>query len=136
VENRGRNRDAAAHMITRTQEQRTNTVHHRNTRLQQRFQDLQVQEMADERLLTYRSSSKNRQAESSRQTQRNIAARAQLSEDEREDQRERQRRRSRATAREQYLRNIMYVLWRRRALFLLEFPSCALYPLDMKGSAE
>jgi len=62
--------------------------------------------MADERLLTYRSSSQNRQAESSRQSQRNIAARAQLSEDEREDQRERERRRSRATAREQYLRNI------------------------------
>jgi len=59
--------------------------------------------MADERLLTYRSSSQNRQAESSRQSQRNIAARAQLSENEREDQRERQRRRSRATAREQYL---------------------------------
>jgi len=62
--------------------------------------------MADERLLTYRSSSQNRQAESSRQSQRTIAAIAQLSEDEREDQRKRQRRRSRATAREQYLRNI------------------------------
>jgi len=74
-ENRGleRLRDAAAHRITRnnpitrTQKQRTNTVHHRNTRLQQRFREQQIQEMADERLLTYRSSSKNRQAESSRQ---------------------------------------------------------------------
>jgi len=101
-------RDAAARMITRinpitrTQEQRTYTVHHRNTRLQQRFREQKIQEMADGRVLTYRSSSQNRQAESSRQSQRNIAARAQLSEDERE----RQRRRSRATAREQYLRNI------------------------------
>ncbi|XP_070855261.1 serine/threonine-protein kinase fray2-like [Drosophila suzukii] len=113
-ENRGLERlqDALAHRITRnnsitrTQEQRTNTVHHRNTRLQQRFREQQIHEMADERLYTYRSSSQNRQAESSRKSQRNIAARAQLSEDEREDQRERQRRRSRATAREQYLRNI------------------------------
>jgi len=38
-------RDAAAHRITRnnpitrTQEQRTNTVHHRNTRLQRRFRE-------------------------------------------------------------------------------------------------
>jgi len=105
-ENRGleRLRDAEAHRITRnnpitrTQDQRANTVHHRNTRLQQRFRE--------QRILTYRSNSQNRQAESFRQSQRNISARAQLSEDEREDQRERQRRRSRATAREQYLRNI------------------------------
>jgi len=74
--------------LSLSQEQRTNTVHHRNTRLQQRFREQQIQEMADERLLTYRSSSQNRQAESSRQSQRNIDARAQLSEDEREDQRE------------------------------------------------
>jgi len=77
-------------------------VHHRNTRLQRRLREHQIQEMADERLLTYRSSSQNRQAESSRQSQRIIAARAQLSEDERE----RQRRGSRAMAMEQYLRNI------------------------------
>jgi len=67
----GRLRDAAAQRITmnnpftRTQDQRTNTVHHRNTRLQQRFREQQIQEMADERLLTYRSSSQNRQAKSS-----------------------------------------------------------------------
>jgi len=82
-----RSRDAAAHRITRnspiTRTQRTNAVHHRNTRLQRRLREQQVQEMADERLLTYRSSSQNRQAESSRQSQRNITARAQLPEDAR-----------------------------------------------------
>jgi len=51
-ENRGfdRLRDAAAHRITRdnpitrAQEQRTDTVHIRNTRLQQRFREQQIQE--------------------------------------------------------------------------------------------
>jgi len=68
AESRGleRVKDAAAHRITRNnpitriQEQRTSTVHHRNTRLQQRFREQQIQEIADERLLTYRSSSQNR----------------------------------------------------------------------------
>ncbi|XP_070132603.1 trichohyalin-like [Drosophila bipectinata] len=92
--------------IARTQEQRINTSQRRETRQQRRIREQQIRLMAEERLINFRMDPQNRLDASQRQSQRNMDARAQLSEDELDQEREQQRNRIRATARDLYHRNI------------------------------
>ncbi|XP_044313490.1 trichohyalin-like [Drosophila rhopaloa] len=92
--------------IARSQEQRINTSQRRETRQQRRIREEQIRQMAEDRLLNFRMDSQNRLDASQRQSQRNMDARAQLSEDELARERGQQRNRIRSSARDLYHRNI------------------------------
>ncbi|XP_044574054.1 trichohyalin-like [Drosophila ananassae] len=92
--------------IARSQEQRMNTSQRRETRQQRRIREEQIRQMAEDRLINFRMDPQNRLDASQRQSQRNMDARAALSEDEMEQERELQRHRIRSSARDLYHRNI------------------------------